>query len=343
MTPPGDRPDESQEQRIRPVPRPVRSTPAPPFSPPPVIVPDPIRQAPPQDEASPARPDRARMDPLSLDRGAAKKVALAEGRALPPSSRPRSRDKRRQRLIRAVTLVLALGAGGILFWSLRKRLRTEASQVFNQPAAARTAVPSRQDRVLDMLEAFLTAPDMDAKAAWVLDRVRVRPLMKAAYASGQLPEDQLRFGVPLALEPGVSAVPAKVSVSPPFLMHLMVREEHGEPKLDWETYEQEITRKFITFAAKPGQPGGEFRLVLERTHDFSGTPGESVAVRVAAPGSPALAQPVVVRPDIAPALTDALPWNRRRRALVRLAWDTPPGGASPRMILREVVRWEFLP
>lgn len=343
MTPPGDQPDEPQEQRIRPAPRPVRSAPAPPFSDPPVIVPEPVWQAPPPDEAYPARPDRARMDPLSLDRGAAKKVALAEGRALPPSSRPRSRNKRRQRLIRAGTFVLALGACSIVFLSLRKRLKSNASQIFNQSAAAKTAVPSRQDRVLDMLEAFLTAPDVDAKSAWVLDRDRVRPLMEAAYASGQLPEDQLRFGVPLTLEPGVSAVPAKVSVSPPFLMHLMVREENGEPKLDWETYEQEISRKFITFAAKPGQPGGEFRLVLERTHDFSGAPGESVAVRVAAPGSPALAQPVVVRPDLAPALTSALPWDRRRRALVRLDWDTPPGGASPRLMLREVVRWEFLP
>ena len=215
--------------------------------------PEPVWEAPPPEDATLVRPDRARMDPLILDRSTAKKLAIEESRGKPTPWRLRWKGKMRLWLIRGMSLVLVLGAAGVLFLTLRKRLMREASQVFNKPDAVKMAVPTTRDRVLDMLEAFLTAPDVDAKAAWVLDRARVQPLMEAAYASGRLPEDQLRFGVPQPLEPGVSAVPAKVSVSPPFLMHLMVREEHGEPKLDWETYEQEITRKFVRFAAKPGQ------------------------------------------------------------------------------------------
>lgn len=338
MSSSGGQPEEPWE-RIRPAPRAVRAT-----SPPaqvPVSEPEP---SPPVLDVPPAplhRPDRAKMDPLSLDRSSSRKLS----RLFRREKRTQLRSRRARRIdrwvIRSLTFLLMAGVIGAALWSLRQRLGSGMRKVFVPPAPAR-AVATPAERIPDMLESFLTASGTTAKAAHVLDRARVEPLMDAIYAQRNLPEDQLRFGVPQPLEPGVWVVPAKVLGPPEFLLHLMVREEQGEFKLDWETYEQELAQRFTTFAASPGKAGGDFRLVLERAHAFAAGPDESIAVRIAAPGSPALAEPVTVRPDLAPSLANALPWNRRRRALVHLEWHTPAAG-PPRLLLTEVVKWEFLP
>ena len=115
------------------------------------------------------------------------------------------------------------------------------------------------------------------------------------------------------------------------------------PLLDWETYEQEMAQRFPAFAGNPGSPAADFRLVAGtgprlRLHG----PGSPLTVRVAAPGSPALVQSTRGPWEAAAGLTASLPWNRPRRALVRLEWESRPD-APPRLILRQVVRWEFLP
>ena len=336
----GGQPEEPWEQRIRPAPRSLR--PAPPPEELPVL--ESPSPAPPLSGEPPTpmvRPDRSRMDPLSLDRSTTRKLSRWFRQEKQTGIRSRRARKIDRMLMRGLTILLVVAGTGMAVWKVRSWLKRNASQVFGVAERSHITAPSA-DRVLNMLEAFLTTADVSAKAVHVLDRTRVQPLMEAAYAKGKLPEAQVRFGVPQPLETGVWAVPAKVLGPPEFLLHLMVREVQGEPKLDWETYEQEMTQRFVSFAAQPGQRSAEFRLVLERAHPFAAGPDESTAVRLAAPGSPALAEPVTVRPDIAPALADALPWDRRRRALVRLEWDSA-SGSRPRLMLREVVRWEFLP
>ena len=337
----GEPPEETGEQRIRLAPRLVRAVPS-------TLEPTPL-PAPPVEEwieaEAPstlvAKPDRSRMDLVSLDRSSSRKQA----RAARQKNRSVLRGKRSRQidiwLVRGCWYLLTLAVGGGALWVLKQRLGKSATHLFTPPAqVAPTVAPS--DRVLDMLEAFLTTPGASAKARYVLEAGRVESLMAVAYAAGTLPEGQLRFGVPQPLEIGIWAVPAKVLGPPEFLLHLMVREVEGQPLLDWETYEQEMTQRFVAFASTPQSGEAEFRLVLERAHAFAAALDEAVAVRVAAPGSAALADPVVVRADLCPMLGSALPWGQRRRALVGLAWQTPPGGTA-RLMLTSVIRWEFLP
>ena len=283
------------------------------------------------------------MDPVMLDRAAARLRA----EALRRSSQNQRRRWKALRIDRALqyALLLLLGmvlAGGV-FWALKtwkKRQSPDLPQAAVLPSARK--VPSSSDRALRMLQAFLTAPDAAAKSAYVLDAARVKPLMEAAYRTGGLPESSLSLGVPQTLDGKVIAVPARVSGPAEFLLHLMVREVNGEPRLDWETYEQEMSQRFPAFTGRPGTPAADFRLVLERAHSFANGPGAPLTVRVAAPGSAALVSPIAVHPEAAAGLTAALPWNRPRRALVRLGWETLPDGV-PRIILLEVVRWDFIP
>ncbi len=193
-----------------------------------------------------------------------------------------------------------------------------------------------------MLQAFRAAPGAEEKAAFVIDPARVKPLMAAAYQSNRLPEGGLEFGVPVALEPGLLLVPARVAGPPEFLLHLVVQDRQGRFLLDWETYEQEMTQRFTTFAAKPGSPAGDFRLMIGRAHSFGQVSGAHPSVRVAAPGSTALVQLVKVSEGARAAVIHSLPWDQRRRALVRLRWETPPDD-DPILVLEEIVRWDFLP
>jgi hypothetical protein len=287
------------------------------------------------------KPDRARMDPENF-----------EAPVSTLRSRSSSRIKTRARETRASTLdrwlarlgycCLTLFLGGAGWWFLSRQPKASL------PPAAPPSVPVQVTesgagpRVLAMLQAFWSAPGVEGKAAYVIDAPRVKPLMSAAYQSGSLPEASLEFGVPLVLEPGLLQVPARVAGPPEFLLHLIVKEEQGRFLLDWETYEQEMSRRFTTFATKPGSPAGDFRVVLERAHSFGPGSDAAPAVRVAAPGSPALAQLVQVSAGARAAIIQSLPWNQRRRALVRLRWESADG-AAPMLVLEEMVRWDFLP
>lgn len=342
MSQPGGHPDEPWEQRIRPKPRPVR--PAAPVEPAPSPEPVPQAAMPLEELQSPsARPDRSRMDPSSLDWSAEHELtAEARQKNLAISRGLRARRIDRWLMTAILGLVLVMVGGGV-YWFFKHHETPDPVPVIVKPATP--AIPPVEDagsRVLTMLNAFLTAPDAMAKTAHVLDRERVLPLMVTAYASGTLPEESLEIGVPQPLESGIMAVPARVSGPPDFVLHLMVREVAGSWKLDWETYEQEMTQRFTAFASVPGKKADTFRLVVERSHDFGSGPAESLSVRVAAPGAPAIAEPVGVPTVLAAALKEALPWNRRSRALVRLEWESA-SGRRPRLMLREVVRWEFLP
>ena len=339
MSTPGGQSEESWEQRIRPAPRAARPA-RPPEAPQSI---ERLPHPPPasDDSSAPAKPDRSRMDPLSLDRSTSRKLSrLLRGEIHTRTRHQRSRRLDRWLMLWIVLLLAAAMAGGVV-WLMRQRLDLATGTQTAMPVGTRAAALSG-DRVLAMLQAFLLAPHTPAKAAYVLDSTRVLPLMVKAYQKGGMPEASLQLGVPQPLDHGVWAVPAKAPGPPEFLLHLIIREVQGEPRLDWETFAQEIGQRFTAFVAVPGTAGREFRLVLERAHAFAAGPDESVAVRIAAPGNPALADPVTVRAEIAPALSDALPWNRRRRALVRLEWQTPPGG-TPRLLLTEVVKWEFIP
>ena len=342
MSQPGGHSDEPREQRIRPEPRPVR--PAAPVESVPPSEPE-SRSAMPSEELeiSSARPDRSRMDPSSLDRSTEReRTAEARQKVLAISRKRRARRIDRWFMGAIPALVLAM-VGAAVYWKFKRHETPSPVPVIVKPAtSAILPVEDAGSRVLTMLNAFLTAPDVMARSVYVLDRERVLPMMKAAYAGGTLPEEDLELGVPQPLETGIMAVPAKVPGPPDFVLHLMVREVAGAWKLDWETYEQEMTQRFTAFASVPGKNADTFRLILERCHDFGSGPAESLSVRVAAPGAPAIAEPVGVPTVLAPALKEALPWNRRSRALVRLEWDSA-AGRRPRLMLREVLRWEFLP
>ena len=334
-------PSEEPWERIRPAPRPLRPPPeaAPaPAPPPPKPLPPEVR------EPAPVlpKPDRSRMDPLSLDRSGSRK----DQRTKRDASRSHRRARHGQRidrwLMRGVLalLIILLSLGIWSFLKDRKAAREEEQRAA-LPAMTdpRNAIREQTSR---MVREFLAAPDAAAKSAWVLDRDRVLPLMVQAYATNRLPESGLTPGVPRALEQGVILVPAQVDGLTHFLLHLVVKEQDGKPLLDWETYEQEISQRFIRFAANPKLPGGDFRLVVERTHDFESPAGKTTAIRLAPPGGSALAAPAAVAPGAEAAVISGLPWNQRRRALVRLEWETPAND-PPRIILREILRWDFLP
>jgi hypothetical protein len=330
MSPPGDRPEETAEQ-IRQAWNRVHS------APPPGDVPGEV-PVPPLD-----KPDRSLMDPVVLDRRSARQRA--------EELRRRSRNQRRRwkalRIDRwlqfGLLLLIGVAIAGGVFWALKTwKIRKSRELPLAPGSAPAQLVPSASERALKMLQAFLAAPDAAAKSAYVLDAARVKPLMEAAYRAGGLPEAALTLGVPQMLDGKVIAVPAQVSGPAAFLLHLMIREVDGVPLLDWETYEQEMMQRFPTFAGNPGSPAAEFRLVVERAHSFDSTPAGPLTVRVAAPGSPALVNPLMVHKEAAAAVTASLTWNRPRRALVSLEWESRPD-APPRLILRQVVRWEFLP
>jgi hypothetical protein len=283
------------------------------------------------------------MDPVVLDRRSARQRA--------EELRRRSRNQRRRwkalRIDRwlqfGLLLLIGVAIAGGVFWALKTwKIRKSRELPLAPGSAPAQLVPSASERALKMLQAFLAAPDAAAKSAYVLDAARVKPLMEAAYRAGGLPKAALTLGVPQMLDGKVIAVPAQVSGPAAFLLHLMIREVDGVPLLDWETYEQEMMQRFPTFAGNPGSPAAEFRLVVERAHSFDSTPAGPLTVRVAAPGSPALVNPLMVHKEAAAAVTASLTWNRPRRALVSLEWESRPD-APPRLILRQVVRWEFLP
>ncbi|MES2466195.1 MAG: hypothetical protein V4675_02745 [Verrucomicrobiota bacterium] len=330
MSPPGDRPEETAEQ-IRQAWNLVHS------APPPGDVPGEV-SVPPLE-----KPDRSLMDPVLLDRVTARQRV--------EELRRRSRDQRRRwkalRIDRwlqfALLLLIGVALAGGVFWGLKTwKLRQSRDLSLAPVLAPAPLAPSSSDRALKMLQAFLAAPDAAAKSAYVLDAARVKPLMEAAYEAGVLPEAALSLGVPQRLDGNVVTVPAQVSGPAEFLLHLMIREVDGVPLLDWETYEQEMAQRFPAFAGNPGSPAAEFRLVVERAHAFDPIVAGPLTVRVAAPGSPALVSPLAVHAEAAAGMSDALPWNRPRRALVRLEWESRPD-VPPRMILRQLVRWEFLP
>ena len=338
MSPPGDRPEETAEQ-IRQAWNRVHS--APPLGDLPGGVPAPPLR--PEQELPLEKPDRSLMDPVVLDRTTARQRA-EELRRHSRNQRRRWKALRIDRWLQFVLLLLiGVALAGGVFWALKT---WKIRQTRNLPQASVLApaqlAPSSGDRALKMLQAFLAAPDAAAKSAYVLDAARVKPLMETACRAGVLPEAALSLGVPQVLDGKVIAVPAQVSGPAEFLLHLMIREVDGVPLLDWETYEQEMMQRLPAFAGNPGSPAAEFRLVVERAHAFDSIPAGPLTVRVAAPGSPALVNPLVVHQEAAADVTTSLTWNRPRRALVRLEWESRPD-APPRLILRQVVRWEFLP
>jgi len=282
------------------------------------------------------------MDPLILDRSSSRKDQRTKREASRGHRRARHGKRIDRWLLRAVLALLAflLGMG---LWALiqdRKTAREEAQRASLLPLPDPSAALRGQTR--HMVQEFLAAPDAVAKSAWVLDRERVLPLMTQAYAANRLPESGLIPGVPRALEQGVILVPAQVDGLTHFLLHLVVKEQDGKPLLDWETYEQDISQRFVRFAANPKLPGGDFRLFIERAHDFDTPSGKTIAIRLAPPGGAALAAPAAAAPGAGPDVISGLPWNQRRRALVRLEWETS-ADLPPKMILREILRWDFLP
>lgn len=247
-------------------------------------------------------------------------------------------------LLRTTLLVTAAAAvAGALYWTLRIRESTIAARRMAAlpPAVDRSGATSGP-RVLAMMEAFLAAPDAAAKSAYVLDSGRVLPIMKAAYEAGRLQESGITLGVPQPVGTGVLALPIKAPGPPEVLLQVLVRDLPEGPRLDWETYEQELNQRFVKFLQKPGGPGADFRLILERSHPFEGAPAGVEAVRLASPGGMLYNRSVILGADALAPVTAGLPWDKKRQALVRLEWSPEPG-KSPVVVVRELVRWDFLP
>ncbi|MDB6071003.1 MAG: hypothetical protein JWL81_2174 [Verrucomicrobiales bacterium] len=283
------------------------------------------------------------MDPLLLDRSAARQSTQG--------ARKEHRNQRRSKranFIDGLFRVVLLGVAGAVvaaaaYWTLKIREnRLAAKRMAAVPAAAQTSGASSGPRVLAMMQSFLAASDAEAKSAFVLDSARVLPLMKTAYAAGRIEESGITFGVPQPVGTGVLALPIKAPGPPEILLQVLVRDLPDGPRLDWETYEQELNQRFLRFVEKPGSPGGDFRMILERSHPFDGVRPGVEAVRLATPGGTLYNRPVVLGPEAAAPVTAGLPWNKRRRALVRLEWTSEPGKA-PAVMVRELVRWDFLP
>ncbi len=337
----GGWPDDPREHRLRPEPRPVRPAAAPPTAP--IPEPEPPPPAPLPEISGPVvRPDRSRMDPASLSKSAEREIKQVARQQVLTSSRMQRARRIDQSLKYGAAAMVLLGMGGGLYWFSQRGKAVKYSPALAQPPPAVVMTATPGSGALEMLRAFLAAPDAKAKAAFVCESERVRPQMEKSYAASILPEKGLQLGVPQPLEPGILTIPATVAGPPDFVLHLIVREEPSGWKLDWETYEQEMSQRFVGFASVPGKKGGEFRLVVERAHDFDSASEASVFLRVGAPGAPALAEPVFVPPALAGAVKEALPWSSRRRALLRLEWTQGPS-ARPQLILQEVRRWEFLP
>lgn len=334
-------------ERIRPAPRPVRPARSaedayPPAPPPPPPPPEPEPEF--TGVSAPVeKPDRSAMDPLLLDRTAARQ-------SMHGASRERRNQRRSKRtrmidgLLRTIFLTMAgavVAAG--LYWALKLREnRIAAQRMAALPRPVDTSGATAGPRVLAMMKAFLAAPDAEAKSAFVLDAERVLPLMKTAYEAGRLQESDITFGVPQPVGGGVLALPLKAPGPPELLLHVLVRDLPAGPRLDWETYEQELNQRFLRFVEKPGSAGADFRVILERSHPFDGArPGEE-AVRIATPGGSLYNRPVTLGSGAAAPVTAGLPWDKRRRALVRLEWNSGEGKV-PAVVVRELVRWDFLP
>ena len=292
-----------------------------------------------QEEQSIIRPDRTRMDPLSLDRSASKKVVhLFEQELM----------KERQKASARSDGYLLRGAAGFLLFLLLAGLwwwfgsRPSGKPVV--PAVSPVQKPvttASTDPALVMFQEFLAAPGVAGKSAFVLDAERVRPLMESAYAKGILPESFLRPGVPQRQAHGITLLPARVASPSPYRILIFCREKEGRLLLDWETYYQEMSHVLADFTNYPGSPRGVFRVVLERTHSFEAGP-DVVCVRLAAPGHEALTESVVVAEEARASITDGLPWSQRRRGLARLEWEKIPGKPF-RIVLRELKQWDFVP
>lgn len=345
----GEPPGETWE-RIRPAPRPVRPArsadeaylpPSPPPPPPPPPMPPEAQAGVPLPVVE--KPDRSGMDPLLLDRKAARQSMRGTTRAR-RNQRRSKREKVFDRLLRTALLITASAAvAGALYWTLKIREnRLAAKRLAALTPAVSTPGATAGPRVEAMMKAFLEAPDAAAKSAFVLDSVRVLPLMKAAYAAGALQESGITFGVPQPIGTGVLAVPVQAPGPPEILLHVLVRDLPDGPRLDWETYEQELNQRFLRFVEKPASEGGEYRVILERSHPFEGARSGVEAVKLATPGGTLYNRPVVLAPEAVTAVTNGLPWNKRRRALVRLEWVAEDGSA-PAVTVRELVRWDFLP
>jgi len=351
-----DPPGESHEfsERIHPIPRPlkeirVEARPPGPAPPPPAPEPAPVQVGP--------KPDRSRMPVQVLHQTSDDKQLSITGDL--PRGRIRTRSNRTTKWARRGKLPVKLGLIlFVLFWvvhTLNTRLKLGLFKKPKPVPVLSTALPPATPAQLDMAEKageteralqaarkFLAAPDVQSQSLYVLDRNRVLPLMQAASNSGAAPDAQLRLGVPRSIGPGLTLIPAQGTARPDLLLHLLLQEKDGKAMLDWETYAQDASQRFLKFAAHPGARGGDFRLVLERVHGFGAADREQTAVRVSPLGNPALADPVLVVPEAVAAITAGLPWEKRRRAMVRLEWESPAGQA-PRIVLRELVRWDFLP
>lgn len=346
MTPNGEPTGESWE-RIRPAPRPVRPARSaedayPPLPPPPPPPPEPEPEF--TGVSAPLeKPDRSGMNPLLLDRSAAIQTMRGERRDR-RNQRRSKRSKIIDGLLRTILLTTAGAAvAGGLYWALKVREnRIAAQRMAALPRAVDTSGATAGPRVLAMMKDFLAAPDAEAKSAFVLDPDRVLPAMKAAYGAGGLEESGITFGVPQPVGGGVLALPIKVPGPPEVLLHVLVRDLPAGPRLDWETYEQELNQRFLRFIEKPGSPGGDFRVILERSHPFEGARPGVEAVRIATPGGSLYNRPVTLGSGAAAPVTAGLPWDKRRRALVRLEWDSGEGKV-PAVVVRELVRWDFLP
>ena len=262
------------------------------------------------------RPDRSRMDPLSLDRSACRKFeSLFQYEQ--ESERQKILAKSDGFLLRAALGFLGFLMAAGLWWMLGRRapgeLSVTAGHTSSRPGPGQGPIPPVvTEPALVLLEGFLAAPDADAKAAFVLDPERVKPLMETVYAKGPLPDSSLKAGAPQRQAHGITMVPAKVGNG--WMILIFCREKEGRLLLDWETYYQEVSQKLAQFFKFPGSPGGVFRVVLERTHSFEAGFG-AVCVRLAAPGHPASTEAVIVAEEARPSLTGELPWNERRRAL----------------------------
>lgn len=305
---------------------------------------DPEPDAAPAAESAAPRPDRSRISALSLDRDEAYDLNTAYQAGQRTVIRTH-RGAKTDRWLAPLGLLVVLVLGALALWWM---LRGEPvlDRVVVDPASLpvpTAATPA--EAALQAVESFLAEPTPEGRAKWILEPGRVLPLLRQPTPEGSVAAnpDTVFPGVPQPWAAGITLVPVRVEGPPAQVFHAVVRDTPEGARLDWETFDQELHRKFQAFATDPESPSAVFRLVLERAHLFGpAAANQRMGVRVSNPGSPPAAEPIAAVNQAEQQVSNGLPWNTRRRALVKLSWSRPAQSA-PRMVVEEILRWEFIP